>query len=110
MNIELIAQRIAEALNGGEFRNGAWYTEGQRQAWVAAVGSALGDHQWSSQRQGPGSGPMFSGGDGKWYPACPECGGIKPGVGAESVFMAEAIGHKTNCRIARCLTSPRHSG
>jgi hypothetical protein len=36
-NIERLAQQAAEAINGGEFYDGKWYTEGQRQAWRKAM-------------------------------------------------------------------------
>lgn len=36
-NIERLAQQAAEAINGGEFNDGKWYTEGQRQAWRKAM-------------------------------------------------------------------------
>lgn len=35
--VEQMAQAIAEAMNGGEFNDGKWYTDGQRQAWRNAV-------------------------------------------------------------------------
>lgn len=34
---EEMAQFIAESLNDGEFDNGKWYTDGQREAWLKAV-------------------------------------------------------------------------
>lgn len=34
---ERMAQSIAEAMNGGEFYDGKWYTEGHRNAWIKAV-------------------------------------------------------------------------
>lgn len=34
---EEMAQFIAESLNGGEFEDGKWYTDGQRDAWLMAV-------------------------------------------------------------------------
>lgn len=34
---EEMAQFIAESLNGGEFEDGKWYTEGQKEAWLKAV-------------------------------------------------------------------------
>lgn len=34
---EEMAQLIAESLNGGEFYNSKWYTDGQREAWLKAV-------------------------------------------------------------------------
>jgi len=36
-NIERLAQQAAETINGGEFYDGKWYTEGQRQAWRKAM-------------------------------------------------------------------------
>lgn len=35
--VEQLAQQAAETINGGEFYNGKWYTEGQRQAWRKAM-------------------------------------------------------------------------
>ena len=35
--VEEMASSIAQAMNGGEFRDGKWYTEGQREAWRTAV-------------------------------------------------------------------------
>ena len=35
--IEQLAQQAAETINGGEFNDGKWYTEGQRQAWRKAL-------------------------------------------------------------------------
>ena len=32
-----LAQQAAETINGGEFNDGKWYTEGQRQAWRKAM-------------------------------------------------------------------------
>ena len=43
MTPEQAAQRIAVALNGGEFRNGQWCSEGQRQAWIKAVEPVMAD-------------------------------------------------------------------
>ena len=43
MKAEEAARRIAEALNGGEWRDGKWYTEEQRQAWIKAVEPVLYD-------------------------------------------------------------------
>ena len=34
--VERLAQQAAETINGGEFNDGKWYTEGQRQAWRKA--------------------------------------------------------------------------
>jgi len=45
MTPEHAAQRIAEALNGGEFKDGRWYTEEQRQAWIKAVTPVLMEAQ-----------------------------------------------------------------
>jgi len=41
--IEKAAQHIAETMNGGEFSDGKWYSEGHRDAWVYAVGAAFAD-------------------------------------------------------------------
>ena len=35
--VERLAQQAAETINGGEFNDGTWYTEGQRQAWRKAM-------------------------------------------------------------------------
>jgi hypothetical protein len=35
--VERLAQQAAETINGGEFYDGNWYTEGQRQAWRKAM-------------------------------------------------------------------------
>ena len=35
--VEQLAQQAAETINGGEFNDGKWYTEGQRQAWRKAM-------------------------------------------------------------------------
>lgn len=35
--VERLAQQAAETINGGEFTDGTWYTEGQRQAWRKAM-------------------------------------------------------------------------
>ena len=35
--VERLAQQAAETINGGEFYDGKWYTEGQRQAWRKAM-------------------------------------------------------------------------
>ena len=35
--VERLAQQAAETINGGEFYDGKWYTEGQRQAWRKAL-------------------------------------------------------------------------
>lgn len=50
--------------------------------------------EWSGKRLGPGSGPMFSGGDGTPYPACPLCGGLKE---PNQEFNKEAVGHRPEC-------------
>jgi hypothetical protein len=35
--VENMASSIAEAMNGGEFKDGKWYSEGHREAWRKAV-------------------------------------------------------------------------
>jgi hypothetical protein len=57
--------------------------------------------EWSSFKQGQGSGYMSSGGDGPLLPACPLCGQLKPGPGAKGHFIAEAIGHKPDCEFRK---------
>lgn len=52
---------------------------------------------WTATARGPGFGPHDSGGDGFLFLACHACGGIKPGGGAETNFIAEAVGHKKGC-------------
>jgi len=34
---EKLAQEAAELINGGEWRDGKWYSEGHRQAWRRAM-------------------------------------------------------------------------
>jgi hypothetical protein len=41
--VERLAQQAAEAINGGEFYDGTWYTEGQRQAWRKAMTPAASE-------------------------------------------------------------------
>lgn len=55
--------------------------------------------EWSSFRQGQGSGYMSSGGDGPLLPACPLCGHLKPDARAKGHFIAEVIGHKPDCEF-----------
>ena len=38
--VERLAQQAAETINGGEFNDGKWYTEGQRQAWRKTMAPA----------------------------------------------------------------------
>lgn len=52
--------------------------------------------EWSGQRRGPGSGPMFSGGDGHLWPVCPLCGGLKE---ANRDFNDDAVGHRPDCEF-----------
>lgn len=59
--------------------------------------------EWSGTAHGQGSGPHGSGGDGYPYPACPECGGLEKPNGE---FIAEAVGHRSGCRLAALLGSP----
>ena len=35
--LEKLARQAAETINGGEYCDGKWYTEGQRQAWRKAM-------------------------------------------------------------------------
>jgi len=41
--VEQLAQQAAETINGGEFNDGKWYTEGQRQAWRKAMTPAANE-------------------------------------------------------------------
>lgn len=41
--VERLAQQAAETINGGEFTDGTWYTEGQRQAWRKAMTPAANE-------------------------------------------------------------------
>lgn len=59
--------------------------------------------EWSGEVRGPGSGPMFSGGDGERYAACPVCRGLKEPNGA---FVKSAVGHQPGCRLAAALGKP----
>lgn len=52
---------------------------------------------WTKIRQGPGSGPHDSGGDGYPFNSCHICNGVEPTQGAKRTFIAEAIGHKKDC-------------
>jgi hypothetical protein len=64
---------------------------------LKAVVKAL---EWSGSVQGPGSGPMFSGGDGTYYAACPACGWLMRPNGD---FDTKAVGHKPNCPVKAIL-------
>ena len=59
--------------------------------------------EWSGTRQGQGSGPMGSGGDGPHVEACPRCGGIKPTSRWRFEFGEEAWGHQSGCSPASAL-------
>jgi hypothetical protein len=61
--------------------------------------------EWAGTRQGQGS--SMGSNDGYSYPACPECGQIKPGIGADEDFMGCAIGHKPSCKLAAILKGGR---
>ena len=62
--------------------------------------SVLERLEWSGTRLGPGSGPHFSGGDGRRHPACPLCGGLKE---ASEDFRDGIAGHRNGCSIAHLL-------
>lgn len=63
--------------------------------------------EWSSFRQGPGSGFMDSGGDGAMVSCCPSCKGVKPDYpNAKSFFIQEVIGHRNDCELASELKKP----
>jgi len=66
---------------------------------VVVTSSLIKKLEWSSYQQGPGSGPMFSGGDGAWIPACPLCGGIKDSEWAGSGFNDTVRGHRPTCEL-----------
>jgi hypothetical protein len=65
--------------------------------------------EWSSFRQGQGSGYMSSGGDGPLLPACPLCGHLKPSARAKGHFIAEVIGHKPDCEFRPRISSAETS-
>jgi len=48
--VERLAQQAAETINGGEFNDGTWYTEGQRQAWRKAMTPAADEIERLRQR------------------------------------------------------------
>lgn len=60
----------------------------------------LRELEWSGCRQGPGYGPMGSGGDGDLYPACPRCGGLQR---SSTAFVPEAVGHRPDCSLAALI-------
>lgn len=64
--------------------------------------------EWSGTRSGPGSGPMFSGGDGDTVSCCAECGGINPsdpGRGTSSKNHGDIVPHAAGLvRVASHLT------
>ena len=57
--------------------------------------------EWGGTRSGPGSGPMFSGGDGDTVSCCAECGGINPSDPGRWDFIEESWGHRSTCRWFR---------
>lgn len=59
--------------------------------------------EWSGRDQGPGSGPMFSGGDGVLISACPICRGIKPDDPHRHEFAPMAWGHRGSCELKKIL-------
>lgn len=63
----------------------------------------LADVEWRAIRRGPGSGPMFSGDDGREHPACPYCGGIRPTAESRQDFHPSAIGHRAACLLGPTL-------
>lgn len=56
--------------------------------------------EWSGSRQGAGSGPMFSGSDGRYYAACPVCMQLK---NATLDFVSEAVGHQQSCALKNLI-------
>lgn len=59
--------------------------------------------EWSGTEYGQGSGFMGSGNDGRAFPGCPVCYGIKPDCGAEYEFVSSAIGHKKDCSLKKLI-------
>ena len=59
--------------------------------------------EWGGCQQGPGSGLMFSGGDGAMVRACPACKGIDPSDPGASSFTERAQGHRHECCIAEAI-------
>ncbi len=57
--------------------------------------------EWGGTRSGPGSGPMFSGGDGDTVSCCAECGGINPSDPGRWDFIEDSWGHRSTCRWFR---------
>ena len=57
--------------------------------------------EWSSTVQGEGT--SMGRNNGTHYPACPKCGGIKPGSGAERDFNESAIGHGSKCPLYQSI-------
>lgn len=63
----------------------------------------LEELEWSGTREGQGDGPHSSG-PGPLFAACPVCGGLKEPNGH---FIAEAVGHRPDCQLARLLKEVR---
>ncbi len=61
--------------------------------------------EWSSYRQGPGSGIMSSGGDGPMVQCCPCCKGINPADKNADDFIQEVIGHRKDCELNESINS-----
>ncbi len=57
--------------------------------------------EWSSSRQGQGTGPMGSGGDGMHVRCCPVCDGIDPLDSGRTEFIKSAWGHREDCELAK---------
>lgn len=58
--------------------------------------------EWSSRRQGQGSGPMSSGGP--LVRCCPSCGGICPTDPNRNHFVESSHGHRATCELASELS------
>lgn len=59
--------------------------------------------EWSGSQQGPGSGPMASGGDGVLSQSCPVCRQINPKDPYVCNWIDEAVGHKSDCMLKKAL-------
>ena len=61
----------------------------------------LKDIEWSGSRQGQGSGPMSSGGNGPMVRCCPKCRGVDPSDPNKGHFIDSVIGHRDGCEIKK---------
>lgn len=70
---------------------------------IKLAARALRKVEWAGEQRGPGSGPMFSGGDGQRVRCCPACRGIDPSDPFKGEFVADAHGHRPGCVVAAAL-------